>query len=92
MTGELNNASEVFMLTLNSSMMFNTGDIVRWRKDGSLETFGRMDDQVKIKVCSTVLQFAMFDNHRAFGLNWTASPPLLRYYSPDTLRTYANTW
>lgn len=33
----------------NGSMMFNTGDIVRWRDDGCLETFGRMDDQVKIK-------------------------------------------
>lgn len=32
------------------SLMFNTKDIVRWRKDGSLETFGRSDDQVKIKV------------------------------------------
>jgi non-ribosomal peptide synthetase component F len=30
--------------------MFNTNDIVRWREDGSLETFGRGDDQVKIKV------------------------------------------
>ena len=29
--------------------MFNTGDIVRWREDGSLDTFGRGDDQVKIK-------------------------------------------
>lgn len=33
----------------DGSIMFNTGDIVRWREDGSLETFGRMDDQVKIK-------------------------------------------
>ena len=32
--------------------MFNTNDIVRWRGDGSLETFGRGDDQVKIKVSS----------------------------------------
>jgi non-ribosomal peptide synthetase component F len=32
------------------SMMFNTGDVVRWREDGSLEIFGRKDDQVKIKV------------------------------------------
>lgn len=42
-------------LTCGSSMMFNTGDIVRWREDGSLETFGRMDDQVKIKVCTMPL-------------------------------------
>ncbi|KAF1953845.1 acetyl-CoA synthetase-like protein [Byssothecium circinans] len=33
----------------NGSMMFNTGDIVRWREAGSLETCGRGDDQVKIK-------------------------------------------
>ncbi|KAF2854716.1 acetyl-CoA synthetase-like protein [Plenodomus tracheiphilus IPT5] len=33
----------------DGSMMFNTGDIVRWKADGSLETFGRRDDQVKIK-------------------------------------------
>ncbi|KAJ4380328.1 hypothetical protein N0V86_004639 [Didymella sp. IMI 355093] len=33
----------------DGSMMFNTNDIVRWREDGSLETFGRGDDQVKIK-------------------------------------------
>ncbi|PVH94972.1 acetyl-CoA synthetase-like protein [Periconia macrospinosa] len=33
----------------NGAMMFNTGDIVRWREDGSLDTLGRQDDQVKIK-------------------------------------------
>ncbi|CAO2649038.1 Nn.00g099870.m01.CDS01 [Neocucurbitaria sp. VM-36] len=33
----------------DGSRMFNTGDIVRWTEDGSLETFGRQDDQVKIK-------------------------------------------
>ncbi|KAL6708722.1 hypothetical protein ACN47E_002418 [Coniothyrium glycines] len=33
----------------NGSMMFNTGDIVRWTKAGSLETFGRSDEQVKVK-------------------------------------------
>ena len=37
-------------LTQCSSMMFNTGDIVRWQEDGSLEIFGRKDQQVKIKV------------------------------------------
>jgi len=29
-------------------MMFNTGDLARWLPDGSLETLGRKDDQVKI--------------------------------------------
>ncbi|KAL5426978.1 hypothetical protein PMIN07_009995 [Paraphaeosphaeria minitans] len=33
----------------DGSRMFNTGDLVRWREDGSLETFGRSDDQVKVK-------------------------------------------
>lgn len=37
--------------------MFNTNDIVRWRDDGSLETFGRGDDQVKIKVSSRVSKY-----------------------------------
>lgn len=40
----------------DGSTMFNTGDIVRWREDGSLETFGRSDDQVKIKVCEAFHQ------------------------------------
>ena len=30
--------------------MFNTGDLGRMLPDGSLEHFGRVDDQVKIKV------------------------------------------
>ncbi|OJD34115.1 amp-binding enzyme [Diplodia corticola] len=33
----------------DGSMMFNTGDLVRWRDDGSLEILGRADDQVKIR-------------------------------------------
>ncbi|KAL3479456.1 hypothetical protein BJX99DRAFT_244844 [Aspergillus californicus] len=31
------------------SMMYNTGDLARWLPDGSLETFGRDDDQVKLQ-------------------------------------------
>ena len=30
--------------------MFNTGDLGRWRPDGTLEHLGRVDDQVKVKV------------------------------------------
>lgn len=36
-------------------MMFNTGDIVRWSSNGALETFGRSDEQVKVKVRIQVL-------------------------------------
>lgn len=31
-------------------MMYNTGDICRWREDGLIEILGRQDDQIKIKV------------------------------------------
>ncbi|KAI5461044.1 hypothetical protein BGZ63DRAFT_357001 [Mariannaea sp. PMI_226] len=33
----------------DGSKMYNTGDIGRWRTDGSIEILGRCDDQVKIK-------------------------------------------
>ncbi|KFY66362.1 hypothetical protein V496_02104 [Pseudogymnoascus sp. VKM F-4515 (FW-2607)] len=33
----------------DGSLMFNTGDLGRWRDDGTLVTLGRIDDQVKIK-------------------------------------------
>lgn len=36
--------------------MFNTGDLGRWRDDGTLETLGRIDDQVKIKVGLSILR------------------------------------
>lgn len=39
-------------------MMFNTGDLVRWRNDGSLNILGRADDQVKIKVRTDFLILA----------------------------------
>ncbi|KAL6235699.1 hypothetical protein BDW75DRAFT_250667 [Aspergillus navahoensis] len=31
------------------SVMYNTGELARWLPDGSLETLGRNDDQVKVK-------------------------------------------
>lgn len=34
--------------------MFNTGDLGRWREDGTLEHLGRVDDQVKVKVHPTM--------------------------------------
>lgn len=33
----------------DGTMMYNFGNIVCWRADGTLDSFGRMDDQVKIK-------------------------------------------
>ncbi|KAI0057826.1 nonribosomal peptide synthetase 12 [Artomyces pyxidatus] len=44
--------AERYMLdpfTNDGSMMFNTGDLGRWRADGTLEHLGRVDDQVKVK-------------------------------------------
>ncbi|EJC98159.1 nonribosomal peptide synthetase 12 [Fomitiporia mediterranea MF3/22] len=34
---------------IDGSIMFNTGDLGRWRPDGQLEHLGRVDDQVKVK-------------------------------------------
>ncbi|KAF9011777.1 hypothetical protein BDQ17DRAFT_1396862 [Cyathus striatus] len=34
---------------VENGMMFNTGDLGRWRKDGQLDHMGRVDDQVKVK-------------------------------------------
>ncbi|KAF6835330.1 AMP-binding enzyme [Colletotrichum plurivorum] len=31
------------------TMMYNTGDLGRWRQDGSIDILGRVDDQIKIK-------------------------------------------
>ncbi|KAF1931336.1 tyrocidine synthetase 1 [Didymella exigua CBS 183.55] len=33
----------------DGTTMYNFGNIVCWRADGSLDSFGRMDDQIKIK-------------------------------------------
>lgn len=33
----------------DGSIMFNTGDLGRWRPDGQLDHMGRVDDQVKVK-------------------------------------------
>ncbi|KAF7562593.1 hypothetical protein G7046_g1545 [Stylonectria norvegica] len=33
----------------DGSRMYNTGDLGRWRHDGSIEILGRVDDQVKVK-------------------------------------------
>ncbi|KAK4154451.1 adenylate-forming reductase [Chaetomidium leptoderma] len=40
---------KVDKFTKDGRMMFNTGDCARWLEDGSLETLGRKDDQVKIQ-------------------------------------------
>ena len=36
-----------------SSNMYCTGDLGRWRADGNIDILGRLDDQVKIKVCKS---------------------------------------
>lgn len=46
--------------TKDGTKMFNTGDLVRWRQDGSLEHHGRIDDQVKFKVSLLSTCFSSF--------------------------------
>lgn len=38
--------------------MFNTGDLCRWREDGTLEPLGRIDEQVKVKVRHQMLEIS----------------------------------
>jgi non-ribosomal peptide synthetase component F len=49
-------------------MMFNTGDIAQWSLDGSLETFGRADDQVKIKVSMSLPQLNAAKQFQGFRI------------------------
>lgn len=62
------------------SKMFNTGDIVSWREDGSLDTFGRMDDQVKIKVNNPPhLSMSSLTVFRGSELSWMVLLQSSRY-------------
>lgn len=46
---ELNKEKFINEPYLNSSRLFKTGDLVRWKNDGTLEYIGRNDFQVKIR-------------------------------------------
>ena len=56
-------------LTHYRSKMFNTGDIARWREDGSLDMLGREDDQVKIKVDMFIKRMSKTNFSRVSVLN-----------------------
>ena len=58
--------------------MFNTGDIARWREDGSLDMLGREDDQVKIKVGIFIRSLSTINFDRVSVSNSMESPVSLR--------------
>ena len=66
------------ILTYYRSRMFNTGDIARWREDGSLDMLGREDDQVKIKVGTLLRGLSTTNFDRVSVSNWMESPVSLR--------------
>lgn len=66
------------ILTYCRSRMFNTGDIARWREDGSLDMLGREDDQVKIKVGTLLRGLSTTNFDRVSVSNWMESPVSLR--------------
>jgi natural product biosynthesis luciferase-like monooxygenase protein len=41
--------AERFVKGTGDSLMFRTGDLVRWRENGALEFLGRLDNQVKLR-------------------------------------------
>lgn len=59
------------------STMYNTGDLGRWRQDGSIEILGRVDDQVKVKVCLNLVFHLSSQSDMARVSAWSlmACPP-----------------
>nr|ABW87261.1 transmembrane protein 1 [Alternaria brassicicola] len=57
----------------DSSKMYDFGNIACWRSDGTLDSFGRMDDQVKIKGFRVELDGVIAVTERFHGITRAAS-------------------
>ncbi|KAI0041517.1 AMP-binding protein [Auriscalpium vulgare] len=70
-------------------VMFNTGDLGRWREDGELDHLGRVDDQVKIKGFRVELDGVTAAMSRADGVQCTSAVlvdgDLWGFYCPDSV-------
>ncbi|TDL22237.1 nonribosomal peptide synthetase 12 [Rickenella mellea] len=73
----------------NGSIMFNTGDLGRWRPDGKLEHLGRIDDQVKIKGFRVELDGVSAAMETCLGVDVAAAllidNELWGFFTPDTV-------
>ena len=66
--------------------MFNTGDLCRWREDGTLEPMGRMDDQVKIKVCGLLRIYRKLLNYsKGFRVELDGVSAVLEVCNPSSI-------
>ncbi|GLB38322.1 putative adenylate-forming reductase, a natural product biosynthesis enzyme that resembles non-ribosomal peptide synthetases, yet serves to modify one substrate, rather than to condense two or more building blocks [Lyophyllum shimeji] len=75
----------------DGSLMFNTGDLGRWNRDGSLEHLGRVDHQVKIKGFRVELDGVASAMEHCPGVKVAAAilmdGELWGFFSPSTVLT-----
>ena len=74
-------------------MMYNTGDLGKWLESGEIDILGRTDDQVKVKVDSSIFMMTsdppttLINGLRGSESSWTASHMSWRQFRASRTRT-----